>query len=230
MLDPFFIAQEMGLKSDEELVARVRAAGYETRFSHAFSDAASISTLRIQSALIAYVRSLSAGTTPYQRPRSTWNVRGPAAQGMQIFFGKAQCSTCHAVSAEDGRFTDNRFHPSALGTRNIAPQLSSLVTEYLAHPVSGRQLAEFVSQYKDFAELGRFLVSRDPADINTFRTPSLLNVAETAPYMHDGSVPTLEKAVDLEIYYRSFQAGKPLHLTSDERTDLIAFLKTLRNP
>jgi len=228
--DPFFIAQEMGLTHDEELVARVRAAGYANRFNHTFPDTASISVSRIQSALAAYVRSLTSRQTPYQQPRSAWNLQGPAKQGMAIFFGKAQCNTCHTVTATDGRFTDDRFHASALGTQHMATELSSLITTYLAHPATGRQLGELVAQRKDLAELGRFLVSTEPADINTFRTPSLLNVANTAPYMHDGSVATLEQAVDLEIYYRSLQTGKPLHLTVDERSNLVTFLKTLRSP
>lgn len=91
-------------------------------------------------------------------------------------------------------------------------------------------MGALVGGNRELAELGHFLVDEAPADINTFRTPSLLNVAITAPYMHDGSVPTLEKAVDLEIYYRSLQSGKPLHLTADERAELLAFLDTLRLP
>lgn len=69
--------------------------------------------------------------------------------------------------------------------------------------------------------------AQDPADIGLFRTPSLRGVASTAPYMHDGSVPTLDEAIDREVYYRSLQAGRPLNLTIEERLDLKAFLQAL---
>lgn len=55
----------------------------------------------------------------------------------------------------------------------------------------------------------------------------MYNVAETAPYMHDGSVASLRDAVDREIYYRSSVDGRPISLTSGEKDDLIAFLKAL---
>ena len=70
----------------------------------------------------------------------------------------------------------------------------------------------------------------EPADIGKFRTPSLRNTALTAPYMHDGSVASLEQAVELEIYYRSAEAGIPLILTPIEKTDLVEFLTALTSP
>ena len=56
-----------------------------------------------------------------------------------------------------------------------------------------------------------------------FRTPSLRNIAVTAPYMHDGSVATLEAVLDIKMKNPS----KPLALTPQDKADLIAFLKTL---
>lgn len=69
-------------------------------------------------------------------------------------------------------------------------------------------------------------ITGKPADIGKFRTPSLRNVAVTAPYMHDGSIATLEEAVEHELYYR-LQSGKQILLTSSEKVDLIEFLKSL---
>jgi len=77
------------------------------------------------------------------------------------------------------------------------------------------------------AQLGRFNVTQNPADIGLFRTPSLRGVSHTAPYMHDGSVPTLEEAIDREVYYRSLQDGHPLNLSVEERLDLAEFLRAL---
>ena len=81
-------------------------------------------------------------------------------------------------------------------------------------------------------DLGRFAVTHNPADRGAFKTPTLRNVALTAPYMHDGSVATLEDVVE---FYDRGGDGAPnqsklifkLNLTAQERQDLVAFLKTL---
>jgi cytochrome c peroxidase len=83
---------------------------------------------------------------------------------------------------------------------------------------------------RDMAELGHFVATLKPKDIGTFRTPSLRNVALTAPYMHDGSVRTLEDAVEHELYLRGSRAGRPLILTPSEKADLVEFLKALTSP
>jgi cytochrome c peroxidase len=84
----------------------------------------------------------------------------------------------------------------------------------------------------DKPDLGRFGPTRDERYRGAFRTPTLLNVGRSRPYFHDGSVPTLEAAVDL-------MAGggipnphldstlKPISLTSSERAALLAFLRAL---
>ena len=75
--------------------------------------------------------------------------------------------------------------------------------------------------------MGRFVVTHEPIDIGAFQTPSLRNVAVTAPYMHDGSIATLSAAVDHEIYYRGFSTGRPISMSVTERQDLVAFLESL---
>jgi cytochrome c peroxidase len=77
------------------------------------------------------------------------------------------------------------------------------------------------------AELGRFAVTLDPHDLAAFKTPGLRNVARTGPYMHDGSVATLGRAVDLEVYSRGARDARPMILTPSERSDVIAFLEAL---
>jgi len=81
-------------------------------------------------------------------------------------------------------------------------------------------------------DAGRFGVTGQPWDRGRFKTPSLRNVTLTAPYMHDGSVNTLEAVVDF--YDRGGRrnsnldpAIRPLRLTSDQRSDLVAFLRAL---
>jgi cytochrome c peroxidase len=81
-------------------------------------------------------------------------------------------------------------------------------------------------------DLGRYEVTKKAEDRNAYKTPALRNVALTAPYMHDGSVATLEEVV--ELYDRGGDAGPnkskliyKLNLTPAEKADLVAFLKTL---
>ncbi len=89
-----------------------------------------------------------------------------------------------------------------------------------------------VGMNKPKPDLGRYEVTKDEKDQGAFKTPTLRQIAETAPYMHDGSVQTLEEAV--EIYDRGGEKNpcldekiKPLHLTRTEQADLVAFLKSL---
>ncbi len=82
---------------------------------------------------------------------------------------------------------------------------------------------------------GHFLVSHDSADLGRFKTPSLRNVARTAPYMHDGSMSTLEDVIG---FYdrgggdspRLDREIRPLKLSTGERHDLVAFLQALGSP
>lgn len=79
-----------------------------------------------------------------------------------------------------------------------------------------------VHPYPDNKDLGRYEVTKNEADKEVFKVPSLRNVTKTGPYFHDGSVETIEEAVKLMAYH---QLGK--ELTSDEVTSIVTFLKTL---
>lgn len=99
-------------------------------------------------------------------------------------------------------FTDERFHNTGVGVKEGQP------------------------------EAGRRAVTGDDADAGGFRTPTLRRVALSAPYMHDGSLPTLESVVDF--YAKGGESNphldrhvKPIELTADERAALVAFLRSL---
>lgn len=89
-----------------------------------------------------------------------------------------------------------------------------------------------VGQDKANPDEGRYAVTKNPADFGAFKTPTLREIEHTGPYMHDGSLKTLEEVVD---YYD--KGGIPnknldpemkkLNLTATEKTDLVAFLKAL---
>jgi cytochrome c peroxidase len=81
-------------------------------------------------------------------------------------------------------------------------------------------------------DLGRYGVSGRDEERGAFRTPTLRQVAQTAPYMHDGSLGTLEEVI--ELYDRGGNANpwldpemRPLNLTAREKADLVAFLRAL---
>jgi cytochrome c peroxidase len=81
-------------------------------------------------------------------------------------------------------------------------------------------------------DVGRFAVTHDPKDWGAFKTPTLRDVAETAPYMHDGSLKTLREVVDLYDKGGTLNKNldkdiKPLKLSSDQRSDLVEFLRAL---
>jgi cytochrome c peroxidase len=86
--------------------------------------------------------------------------------------------------------------------------------------------------YAHYDDIGRAKVTELDSDIGKFKVPTLRNVALTAPYMHDGSLPTLEAVVE---HYSSggFVSAtsdptiRPLNLTAQEKQDLVAFLKAL---
>ncbi len=112
-----------------------------------------------------------ADDSPFDRHlRGIETLSGPAAEGMELFYGKAGCGACHS-----GKFlTDQSYHAIAM------PQIGPGKVE------------RFESDTRD---IGRLRVTGDPADAYRFRTPSLRNVALTGPYGHSGAYATLDAVV-----------------------------------
>ncbi len=89
-----------------------------------------------------------------------------------------------------------------------------------------------VGMDKQDPDVGRFAVTKDPSDWGAFKTPTLREVEHTAPYMHDGSLKTLEEVVDFYdkggVPNKNLDSHvKPQHLRPEEKADLVAFLKAL---
>jgi cytochrome c peroxidase len=86
--------------------------------------------------------------------------------------------------------------------------------------------------YQEYSDLGHYLISADSSDIGKFKVPTLRNIEITGPYMHDGSMESLEEIL---AHYESGGANHPnksdlivpFELTDEERNDLISFLKSL---
>jgi len=94
------------------------------------------------------------------------------------------------------------------------------------------QKFENVGLYTDYTDEGVARLTNDPADIGRFKVPSLRNVEVTAPYMHNGSISTLEEVVE---HFNNGGAGhpnqsewvKPLDLSEQDRADLVNFMHSL---
>jgi cytochrome c peroxidase len=226
--DPFVNGLEHGLQSHDQLLSLIRNdAAYRRRFEKVFGGG-QIAMVHVTKALASYVRTLPIGNSAFdqfQYGGKTDALPHAARRGFELFRGRAQCASCHTIGEHSASFTDNQFHSLGVGLAPISANLAQLTVRVAATPRD--QLDQLVAQNHEIAALGRFVVTNDPNDIGRFKTPSLRDVALTAPYMHDGSLRTLEEAVDQESYYRGLEAGRPLILTPAEKADLVAFLRAL---
>ena len=168
-----------------------------------------LSPEEISRALASYVRSILSGNSRFDRFVN--GDRGALSSGqragLQLFRGKGNCTACHVGPT----FTDERFHNTGVAWR-VATLESS---------VPG-----------GFRDDGRFAVTGRLEDRGAFKTPTLRDVARTAPYMHDGSLATLGEVV--EFYNDGGRSNplldpelRPLRLTAREKRQLVAFLQAL---
>ena len=232
VLDTLTNPVEMGLHDQTQLLGKIaQNAGYRIAFAQAFPQGnPAITSDQVAVALAAYVRSLSLPESAYDRyaMHGESAALNPRAQlGLAVFKGKGRCAECHRLDGSPAMLTDHSYHRAGVGLASISQNLPLLTESIIQRSLRDGAIGDRVATHADEAQLGRFNVTQDPADIGLFRTPSLRGVSLTAPYMHDGSVPTLDEAIDREVYYRSIQSGHPLSLTVEERLNLKAFLQTL---
>ena len=231
VLDPLTNPVEMGLTDQAHVLQRVRQETYAPAFARAFPDTQPVlSTEHIAAALAAYVRSLQPPESAYDRyalhnDKTALSPR--ALLGLGIFKGKGRCTECHSLKGTPAMLTDHAYHRTGVGLDAVSAQLPGLTEGVIQRALQDGAIGNRIAMHADEAQLGRFNITQDPADIGLFRTPSLRDVGHTAPYMHDGSIGTLADAVDREVYYRSLQAGRPLNLSVEERLDLVEFLRSL---
>lgn len=234
---PLLNPVEHGLH-EADVVSLVRSdASYQRAFAETFGIAPkNISMSEIVNAFANFERTLLAGDTPFDRYYygAEKSALSPSAiRGLALFQGRAHCASCHLIDEHSALLTDQQYHNSVTGLpESITVRLATLSREVVDMKNRGdvEGLDRATTTRSEIAALGRFLVSLDPADIGKFKTPSLRNVALTAPYMHDGSIQGLERAVDIELYVRGAAANYPIVLTTDERQELLAFLRSLTSP
>ena len=203
---------EMGMSGREaELFARHAAdPRYPAMFAAAFPDRDDAITLEtLTRALAAFQRAIAGFDSPYDRYR--WGgqrkaISAAARRGERLFFGeRLECYHCHGGFL----FADNVMHSRLLGAETGFHDTGVARTGGIGEHTG------------------------NPAQLGAFRTPSLRNIALTAPYMHDGSMATLEDVI--RHYERGGRARGPhtssllagFRLNAQERRDLIAFLESL---
>ena len=149
-----------------------------------------------------------------------------AQRGMQLFTGRAGCVSCH----NGPNFTDSDFHNIGL-KRN--PRFDEAEFRHVLQFDAKRKGLENWREMND--DPGRYLVTHKPEDWNKFKTPTLRNLADTAPYMHDGRYATLDEVI--EHYNRGGDGTRnqdprirPLNLSEQGKADLKAFLLSLWGP
>jgi cytochrome c peroxidase len=208
---------------------------YQDLFEQAFNRPAGMGT--IGQAIASYQRTLNSANSGFDRwffSKQGKALTQSAQQGYQLFIGKGQCSQCHSISSSDALFTDNQFHNTGVGYQRAMKSTKKTIKVQLAPGIFAdidNQVIESVSENKS-NDLGRYEVTQNPEDRWKYKTPSLRNISLTAPYMHDGSILTLEQII------RFYNQGgitnetldpliKPLNLSEKEIKDLLAFLKSL---
>jgi len=227
VLRPFTQASEHGLRGSDELLSRIRGnASYARRFPATF-DGRAANLADLAAALSAYLRTLSSEPAAFDRfsAGDVGALSDSARRGYDLFRGRAGCAECHRIDGARATFTDDAFHRVGVGLPAIAARLPELVRRVNAS--SPAEIDRMVLEDRDIAELGRYLVTRDPRDIGAYRTPSLRNVAVTPPYMHDGSVATLAEAVSVEVYYRAQARDRAMAIGMNDQADLVEFLGAL---
>jgi cytochrome c peroxidase len=235
-LMPMLHPDEMANPDMRSLLQRVaRWPAYRPLFRRAFGSPEP-SASRMARALAAYQRTLLAGDSRFDRWRYGGQPEALTAQQRQGFalFQSLGCIGCHPVGERHALFTDHGFRNIGTQARSEASRQRDVHVELIPGQATTMTQAELARVgVADAPDLGRQEVTRRAEDARAYRTPSLRNVALTAPYMHDGSLATLDEVLD------HYAAGgwpadprqdpriRPFTLDRAGRDALIAFLHSL---
>ena len=181
-------------------------------------------------ALQAYFRKLVSRDAPFDKyiANNGGTLSASARRGAELFVGKAQCTNCHT-----GPFlTDNKFHNLGVPGADLGRFNDAVALQGSALNSSGAFSDDAVAGAARLAGLTSPMPDSTKA---AFRTASLREVADTAPYMHAGQLPTLEAVVQFYVAGGGTVADgttkdpllTPVSLDSAEQADLVAFLKKL---
>jgi len=163
----------------------------------------------VEKSIASFERTVISGNSPFDRWKYGHDetaVNSSVKRGFIVFTSKKKgdCAACHTVGDKYALFTDNKFHNVGIGV-----------------------------DMGKITDPGLYAVSHNEADTAKFKTPSLRNIALTAPYMSDGSLKNLKEVIDFYIGAGNSNTNldKEIHvldfLSGEERSDLQAFLNSL---
>ena len=230
---PIVNAIEMGMPDGKAAVAAISGdPEYQKAFKSAYDREVNYEDMG--RAIAAFERTLIFMDSPFNRflQGDENAISEEARKGWGLFNGKARCVTCHPMNPSNPLGTDNRFHNVGVSARHQDFEgLAKGALKALKEDDSDEAL-DRLALNTDMSEIGRFVVTKNRADIGAFRTPILLNIGITPPYMHDGSMKTLWDVMD---HYN--KGGEPnpfldggmeaLELREAEINQLVDFLFTL---
>lgn len=234
---PILNVDEMAAPSAGWELDKIRSLpGYSALFAAAYPGRG-ITMDTVGASIASFERTLLLANSRFDK----WRYGGDSTAltdserlGYQLFVGKAGCSACHLIGEKSALFSDGQYHDTGIGyPETMGGERDHFDVRLAEGNFTRRTEADIQSiDGPPVNDLGRFEVTQDPKDRWAFKTPSLRNVALTAPYMHDGSLATLAEVVE---YYNSggyyspnkSPLIKPLHLTETEKKALVDFLNSL---
>ena len=168
---------------------RIRKDG---RYGEAFAATRAPRDRRaLAQAVAAYCATIRSGESPYDRfaAGDEAALSAAARRGWELFRGDAGCASCHLLTTPRAAFTDERYHDTGISWRAPGGDLDAWTT-----PGSVASALPAVERPRDDL-LGLFARTKEPKDRRCFKTPTLRDVARHPPFMHDGSLATLEDVV-----------------------------------
>lgn len=196
-----------------------RDSAYREQFAKAFhrNENQPIDTLEVMNAVASYVRSLARRNSRFDAyMRGDEKALNPQeVKGFNLFMGKAKCATCHYLPLFNGTAPPKYFLSDA---------------EVIGVPVRG-------GESRIDPDPGWYDIVKVPAFRHAFKTPTLRNAAQTAPYMHNGVFKTLEEVMEfynsgggigtgLTVNNQTLSADS-LHLSDQEISEIVDFIKSL---
>jgi cytochrome c peroxidase len=199
---------EMGMTHEGVVERLVNDAGYKADFEKAFGPGP-VTYDKVAKAIASFERTVISADSPFDRYQYGGDKKAMSAaaiRGLEVFKNpaKGNCAVCHTIEEKYALFMDNKFHNLGVGMNSKG----------------------------ELTDLGRYAETKVEADKGAFKTPSLRNVALSAPYMHDGSHKTLKEVVDFYVGGGNSNDHldkdiKALKLSTQERADLVEFMKAL---
>jgi cytochrome c peroxidase len=238
--DPLVNPIEHGLPSHAPLLETIRGDGsYPSQFRGVFGVTPQQITMdHVAKAIASFERTLVFGDSPFDRylfGGDKTALSESAIRGLEIYRTKGRCQDCHTIGQTNATFTDNKFHNIGVGFKRLGSRATQIANAFRKAKQEGKDIDKAILGDQEISELGRFVVTLRPSDIGGFKTPTLRDIAVTAPYMHDGSLQTLEEVI--EIYNKGGESNpfldsgiRPLSLTDQEKADLVALMKSMTSP